>query len=275
MKAGIFVVSLVISKLLIHCVFRGFARRGRVGLNYREEKVPLGYGIVMPFVILAGTVAAASPLLFIQFDSRLLIIAMLCLLVAVAGWLDDYYGSSSVKGFTGHWLAFFKERNVTTGAVKAVTGFFCAFLSAVLIGGSAWSCTVNVLLIALSINVINLLDLRPGRALKGFWLLIAISYFIGEVPPVYQPFLLLTLAVTLASASIDFAGRAMMGDTGSNTLGFAAGVLLASSLPLFLRLILSISFLALHMYAESVSLTRVIDQNKWLRTLDQLGRQQE
>jgi UDP-GlcNAc:undecaprenyl-phosphate/decaprenyl-phosphate GlcNAc-1-phosphate transferase len=274
-NAGIFLGSLVVSRLLIHYVFWWFRRRGRVGVNYRDDTIPLGYGIIIPFVILSGTILCATPLLFVQFDSGLLVMAMLCLLVALAGWLDDHYATKTVKGLTGHWLALINERKITTGAVKALTGLFSAVISSFLIGGSVWNCALNALLIALSINLINLLDLRPGRALKGFWLLLAISYFIGEVQPIYQPLLILTLAATLAGASADFSGRAMMGDTGSNSLGYAAGVLLASSLPLSVRLLLVVSLLTLHVYAESGSLTHVIHKNKWLRTLDEWGRQPE
>src|SRR5207249_359864 len=120
------------------------------------------------------------------------------------------------RGLRGH-LAALRGGRVTTGLLKAGGGLA---LGAWI--GSRLSPTAGVVLaaplIALSANAMNLLDLRPLRALKLFWLLGAAMVW-GGSPPLAQ---LLGLSVPYARLE---AGRAvMLGDTGANALGGVLGV---------------------------------------------------
>jgi magnesium-transporting ATPase (P-type) len=207
----------------------------------------------------------------------------------VLGLLDDLSIDTSVKGWRGHLKAFFRERKVTTGFVKLVAGGLGAFLLA------WWLLAVKVsplmshfslhwlsllflsaLLIALSANTMNLLDVRPSRALKGFWLL-SISGLIVSRGEGWQSSLPLIIG-TIAYAPSDFNRKAMLGDAGSNPLGACFGVWVLNHWMLFpserfsleLWILLAV-FAAVQIYSEFRSLTKDIKQIPPLRWLDELG----
>ena len=81
------------------------------------------------------------------------------------GVLDDLRGSAKRRGLRGH-LGALAHGEVTTGTVKlaglAVTGLGAALLE----GGDPADVVINAGLIAGGANLLNLFDLRPGRAIK-------------------------------------------------------------------------------------------------------------
>src|SRR6478609_7317931 len=96
---------------------------------------------------------------------------------AALGALDDLAGDSGSKGFKGH-LGALAQGQVTTGAVKILGLGLTGLLSAALIDHGSRSretqrhgiptvldTMVGGAVIAGSANLLNLLDLRPGRAL--------------------------------------------------------------------------------------------------------------
>ncbi len=208
---------------------------------------------------------------------------------SVLGLLDDIGGDTAAKGWHGHFRAFFHERKVTTGFVKAVGGGLGALLLAAWFLSVATPSTVPrlslmwlgsllfaTLLIALSANTINLLDVRPSRALKGFWVLSGIGLLVSQGEGWLA--LLPLWAGTLAYAPADFQRRAMMGDAGANPLGACFGVWVLhhwSSLsvvpPSAVQWVLLLLLIALQIYAERRSLTQDIQRIQPLRWLDELG----
>jgi UDP-GlcNAc:undecaprenyl-phosphate GlcNAc-1-phosphate transferase len=81
------------------------------------------------------------------------------------GLVDDLRGSGQHRGLRGH-LGALARGEVTTGTVKlaglAATGLGAALLE----GGDPADVVVNAGLIAGGANLLNLFDLRPGRAIK-------------------------------------------------------------------------------------------------------------
>ena len=77
--------------------------------------------------------------------------------------------------------------------------------------------------IVLCTNVFNLLDLRPGRAIKVFVVLgAALTAASGEVRALWA--LGLFAAPALVAGAYDLRERAMLGDTGANLLGAVGGL---------------------------------------------------
>ena len=84
---------------------------------------------------------------------------------AAFGGYDDLAGTGSRRGFRGH-LGALAKGEVTTGAVKLGGIGATGLVSAALLGGGPADVAVNAGLVAGGANLLNLFDLRPGRALK-------------------------------------------------------------------------------------------------------------
>jgi UDP-GlcNAc:undecaprenyl-phosphate GlcNAc-1-phosphate transferase len=187
---------------------------------------------------------------------------------AAFGAYDDLAGSGDRRGFRGH-LGALRQGEVTTGAVKlggiGVTGM----LSAALAGGSPVDVVINTGLVAGGANLLNLFDLRPGRAIKvavASGALIAAGGSRSGGASVAAP-----LAAALALLREDLGERAMLGDCGANALGAMLGAA-AAGLPRPARIALLAGITGLTAASEKVSFTKVIERTPALRWLDMLGR---
>ena len=187
---------------------------------------------------------------------------------AAFGGYDDLAGSGSRRGFRGH-LGALARGEVTTGAVKlggiGATGLVSA---ALLGGGSPVDVAVNAGLVAGGANLLNLFDLRPGRALK-----VALA---GGTLLATRPAARCAVAAPLGAAAAllpeDLGERAMLGDAGANAIGALLGVAAAASLSRPARLALLTAITGLTAASEVVSFTAVIERTPALRWLDMLGR---
>ena len=183
---------------------------------------------------------------------------------AALGAYDDLAGSGDRRGFRGH-LGALRHGEVTTGAVKlggiGVTGI----ISAALAGGAPADVVINAGLVAGGANLLNLFDLRPGRAIKvaatSGALLGAAGQDAAAVP----------LGAALALLPEDLGERAMLGDAGANALGAMLGAA-AAGLPRTGRVALLSGIIALTAASEKVSFTKVIERTPALHWLDMLGR---
>jgi UDP-GlcNAc:undecaprenyl-phosphate GlcNAc-1-phosphate transferase len=186
------------------------------------------------------------------------------------GFLDDLLGDRSVGGLRGHFRKLFVESKITTGLIKAVGGSAVGVAIARFVFGSSWpESTLNGAIIALSANALNLFDLRPGRACAVFFAvsagLLGISLITSEtLSPLW-----FVVIPTLIVWRRDCRGQAMMGDTGSNLLGASIGLAAVfAAKPLFARLAILGTLTALHIVAERISITDVIERNVLLKRID-------
>jgi hypothetical protein len=179
---------------------------------------------------------------------------------AAFGAYDDLAGSGDRRGFRGH-LGALRHGEVTTGTVKLGGIGVTALLSAVVAGGPAADVVLNAGLVAGGANLVNLFDLRPGRAIKVA-VAIGAPGVIGAAAPV---------AAALALLPEDLGERAMLGDAGANALGALLGAR-AAVLPRPARLALLAGIAGLTAASEKVSFTKVIERTPALRWLDMLGR---
>ena len=262
-----FVLTLSIrEKMLQMIVNSGFTRP-----NFKGCAIPLSAGVIF-FIVLAP---ASIP--FILLGDNDIRGAILLYLFAAAGAsllgiMDDFWGARDISGLLGHFKALAGGK-LTTGAVKALGGGLLALaVGAFLFPGQPWRILDSALIIALSTNMLNLFDLRPGRAGKMFILLYLalVPFFAGTVPAVPASIIFGSL---LAFLPADIKARAMMGDAGSNTLGVVIGVTAAASLDGYYRVGFMTMLILIHVITEKYSLTRIIAANKVLHFLDMLGRE--
>jgi UDP-GlcNAc:undecaprenyl-phosphate/decaprenyl-phosphate GlcNAc-1-phosphate transferase len=179
---------------------------------------------------------------------------------AAFGAYDDLAGSGDRRGFGGH-LGALRHGEVTTGAVKLGGIGATGILSAAVTGGPAADIIINAGLVAGGANLLNLFDLRPGRAIKVA-VAVGAPGAIGTAAPV---------AAALALLPEDLGERAMLGDAGANALGALLGAR-AAALPRPARLALLAGIAGLTAASEKVSFTKVIERTPALRWLDMLGR---
>jgi UDP-N-acetylmuramyl pentapeptide phosphotransferase/UDP-N-acetylglucosamine-1-phosphate transferase len=190
------------------------------------------------------------------------------------GLYDDLVGNrpeQKAKGFAGHLGALRKGR-VTSGLVKiAGVGTAALAASALLSRERPGRGVVDLLLgagvIAGTANLLNLLDLRPGRALKA-GALIGAPLGLGHGGGVAAG----TLGAGAALIKPDLDEDIMLGDAGANALGALLGVALAARTGPAGRAVAVAVLAALTVASERVSFTKVISDTPWLRTLDELGR---
>lgn len=225
---------------------------------------------------------------------------------AVAGYIDDvdqgaHDGGKVAKGLKGH-LGALAHGQVTTGVIKIAGIGASALAASALVGSKATSVgakaadlALNTVLIAGTANLANLLDLRPGRALKATVLVAApLSYFscagakapaLGAsdapsakpVSPASAASAQRLLASGLNAAAItalveDLQETTMLGDTGANAAGALLGTALAANDSWKLRLGAALGVVSLILASEKVSFSKVIAANPALNWLDQLWR---
>jgi hypothetical protein len=220
------------------------------------------------------------------------------------GLYDDLVGDRPghrAKGFRGHLRAL-RAGQVTSGLVK-VLGVGAAGLAAAALlpatprpgrarssarppaittgpaasGGRAGVGTgrahrlVEVVLgaglIAGTANLVNLLDLRPGRALKA-GLLLGAPLATGRHGGLAAG----PAGAAAALLPADLAEDVMLGDAGANALGALLGVALTARTGVAGRAVLLTAVAALTAASERVSFTAVIERTPVLRELDALGR---
>lgn len=243
---------------------------GAVRKNYLGQDIPVSVGLTFPLamlpVFLLYIILGAG-----QDNYQFFLLALT--VISFLGFIDDMLGQRDTLGLRGHLGALLQGR-LTTGGLKALGGGFTAFFIAVILGGAWWNIVLNTLLMALFTNMMNLLDLRPGRAIKGYLLFIMLIVAATLVKIDYL-LLLPLLGAVLCYLPIDVKARAMMGDAGSNVLGLALGIYAASWLPWEARLAFLFFLIAMHIYTEKYSLTTTIENNKLLRAIDQLGRSEK
>ena len=250
--------------------------------NYKNEMIPVGMGIVfLPMIIINSIILGFVTLNNIWFVSssnyNLNIVWLLCLALYIfsmmamffAGALDDLIGNRNVSGLKGHFKSLFKGE-LTTGGFKALFGGFVGLVVSVCISSSIVDIIVNTLIIALSSNLMDLFDLRPGRAIKAY-LVIMIPIYI-TLTGYTKVFPLLILPNVLAYFNTDLKARGMMGDTGSNVLGISIGVLMALGYGIKVRLAWLVFLILMHLITEKFSLTKIIEKNRVLKFIDNLGR---
>jgi UDP-GlcNAc:undecaprenyl-phosphate GlcNAc-1-phosphate transferase len=269
-------VGAVVEGVALYFLLNMLLASGAVRKNYRGNDIPVSVGISFPVsLILVFLFYALIKRYDFSFHIYLIGIISICFL----GFIDDMLGQRDTLGFKGHFGALFKGK-LTTGGFKALGGGIIAFFLALSLSGlePSWKGWVDILLntliIALFTNMLNLLDLRPGRAIKGylFFLLLIILMAAGRVN-----WLLITplLGIILVYFPVDLKARAMMGDSGSNVLGLTLGYYSIVFLSLPYRVAVLLFLIAMHIYTEKFSLTKTIEQVPLLRAIDQAGRSRE
>ncbi|MGO9249537.1 MAG: hypothetical protein ACLQQB_04430 [Solirubrobacteraceae bacterium] len=283
MRALPFLFALALAAILARPTLHALRTGGHVRPNYRERSLPLPFGVL----IIVAALLTLVPVTLIErlartaiLYPRLLPAAVYALGVACLGLIDDAFGSERVdspgspgpRGWRGHGGAALRGE-LSTGMLKAAGSLGLALLTMDYVDAGLsigrWLLAAAVLVLAT--NAFNLLDLRPGRAIKVFVLLAAgLTIGVRELRPLWT--LGLFVGPALIAGAYDLRERAMLGDTGANLLGALAGLWLVLSLSETGQLI-SLALLAiLTVYGELRSISELVSRVPLLRGLDSWGR---
>lgn len=233
--------------------------------NYKNMNIPIGMGLYF-----------IAPLLIISLFSKYIyqneysdLIMAGCIIMSFTGFLDDMNTDKFNKGLKGH-LKMLMKFKLTTGMLKAMTGVFLSFYISLSLSPSVQHLLLNTLLIALFTNFMNLWDLRPGRASKVFILISLILFFF--VPLSGRLYVGVILFAALYYINGDLKGLYMLGDAGSNFMGFFLGTISAVYLDDTFKVVILIMLVLIHAAAEKVSFSKIIKDNRLLNYLDMMGR---
>jgi UDP-GlcNAc:undecaprenyl-phosphate/decaprenyl-phosphate GlcNAc-1-phosphate transferase len=270
-------LAIAISLFLVPAGARGLRDAGLVRENYRGVLLAFPLGAVLA----TAALVTLAPLAFLNDRADLDLLEPglrqwlpYLLGIAFLGFLDDALGRGETvatpRGWRGHWTAL-QGGSLSTGAIKAIGALALAAYVVSGRGLESWRYIADVVLLILTTNLFNLLDLRPGRAEKALALL-AVGLCLGAWT--FEPLELLGIFAgpVLVGAWLTLGERAMLGDTGSNLIGAVAGVWLLTTLSADARLVALVVVLAVTIYGELRSISRTIDSVPPLRWLDSLGR---
>ena len=258
-------------------------------VNFRGRTVSLRGGVG----VAAGAVAASAQLgraLGAGAGTRPAAAAVAATGAAgAAGLIDDldagaHDGQTPAKGLKGHLSALARGR-VTTGAVKIAVIGSGALVAGVLLArhraaaplrrpaATALDAVVSAVTIASWADVHNLLDLRPGRALKAAALLTApLLADRRRAAAASRALAAGCLGAAAAALPGDLMEETMLGDTGANALGALAGTALAAHPARPVRVAAAAAGTGLVLASERVSFTRVSARTPALAALDAVGR---
>jgi UDP-GlcNAc:undecaprenyl-phosphate GlcNAc-1-phosphate transferase len=266
-----FVVATLTALVLAPALRVSLAQSGFVRKNYRGEELPFPFGVV----VFASAVVALVPLglIYAATDESLsadvpATALAFVLGVAALGLADDALSGAS-RGWRGHGAAVLKG-SFSTGALKAAgTLGLALWITAGERRFGDQLLATGVLVLAT--NLFNLLDLRPGRSIKGFVLLGA-GLAIGEGELHTFESLGLFVGPLLVAGIFDLRERAMLGDTGSNLTGALAGLWLVAVLGTTGQVVALAVLTALTAYGEFRSISAFVERTPGFRHLDSIGR---
>lgn len=238
--------------------------------SFSGRTVSLTEGIVAGAGMMTGTLALPTPA---NAGSATAIGA-----AWAAGYVDDHMEArfpAQGKGFHGH-LGALREGKLTSGVVKiGLIGAGAALGTLALPRRGSWFARTltwggQAALVAGTANLANLLDLRPGRALKAasaaaLPLALSRNSVSGSLAAT-------AIGTSAVCARSDLVGETMLGDTGANAIGAGLGMALAASPSAAVRWGSLAAIVGLNAASERVSFSKVIENNRILRAIDEFGR---
>jgi len=277
-----FLLSLaMLLPIILHMLFfrlgmRCLIARKMVRVNFAKKVIPTAGGLLLlgnlsvTFLVIAFFSTYLSVFAYPLKEGLLFLTGSIA--VALWGWQDDRSSDRSSKGFRGHFAALLNEERMTSGLLKALGIGSTSFILSLALSDGVLEMIFDTGILALSCNFLNLFDLRPGRAIKVFWLLGILLFLTTPILSVVPWVMALPIVFTTLLYFVhDARGHIMLGDAGANYLGFLLGYASVMSLSLEVKFVVLLLLILITWLAEYVSFSAYIRSVKWLHRADQWG----
>jgi UDP-N-acetylmuramyl pentapeptide phosphotransferase/UDP-N-acetylglucosamine-1-phosphate transferase len=273
---GQVIVGFLAGRLIWVVVRPAFTTPATLRQNWRDREVVTAAGIVLLLAALvveagravAGTLGAGDG---VGLSGARALVLLVALGFGLLGALDDLMGAGDERGFRGHVASLLGGR-LTTGGLKLLGGAAVALVAVAPVArDSIGRLFADGALVALAANLGNLLDRRPGRAIKvGAVAFMALAFGTGAAHALGG--VAVIIGASLALLLDDLHERLMLGDAGANVVGAVLGFGVVLTCAPSTRLIVLAVMVGLNLLSEVVSFSRVIDAVPPLRFLDRTGR---
>ncbi len=238
--------------------------KGMMVKNYSGKEIVSGAGLI--FIIPCAL--SVFPLWKVVGYKNIFIYIALLFTMVLVGYLDDSLGEDKTKGFKGHIRGVFRG-NISTGIIKMVLTLIIGFMLSRAYFSRLTDIILSTILFCLCVNFINLLDLRPGRATKGF-ILFTVSVLLSS--GLENIWIILPIISSLAIyIKEELHEIYMLGDTGSNLIGGILGLYIIKSASFGLRCTLIVILSLLHIVSEFRSFSVIIESVPLLKLADNFG----
>lgn len=247
----IILITLLASFLLIPV----FKKTGFTKQNYKKKLIPYSGGTVifLGIVISYVIIYAANK---ISYFKMIFFIFALSGIYAV-GMADDVFGDRNIKGIKNNLASIlYKRFSMGIAKVVIIVGISCYIYY--FFNEEYWF--LKGILTALITNFFNLLDLRPGRCIK-FYFVLWIALFYANLRWTGQLYNI-SFLVLAAYYYFDAFGYSMLGDSGANLIGFILGIILSEAISnnVIMIILLIILLTQLQLLFDRFSFTDIISK---------------
>lgn len=265
-------LSILYGLLILPLILKFIKSNAKYKCNYRNKEVYGSAGIAfIPGILFLCTIYLyIEKIICNRMEINVFLILIGVLSAAFTGYIDDNT-DDPVKGIFKH-IKQLLSGNITSGSIKAVTGIIVSFIISLIINNSSIDILISLLIISMTQNFINLLDLRPGRAVKSYFFLSILSLLSLNVSTIFISINLFMIIILFFYIPYEFKEIFMMGDTGSNVLGIIIGITIASSDNYLFKLFTLFILLYAQLFAETGSISALIEHNAILNLIDKAGR---
>lgn len=264
----VLISSSILTFIAIPLFYNMLLNNNSTEINFKRERIPTGMGLI--FALIQTFIIITVSFFIESMDTYTLVYIISILVIGIVGLLDDIVGDKKVKGFKGHILSLFNYK-LTTGGLKLIVGGMSSLLVSIIIHISLIDIIVNTFIIGLFTNIINIFDLRPGRAGKVF-MFFSIILILSSNTDRYNYIIFSLLGIVIVYLPYDLKAKFMMGDIGSNILGITLGIFCVKTQILSARLLFLVFLALINIISEFYSFTDIIANNKLLCYIDKLGR---
>lgn len=259
------IISSVITLPVIFMINYLFKKYNLTKMNYRNIKIPYSGGTII-FTCILISMTISYLLNYISFFKLFFFtVALLC--VYIVGIIDDLFGRQEIKGLKNN-VKLLLKRNFSTGIIKAFGIIIISSYIYFIFKEEYW--LIKGLIVALFSNLFNVFDLRPARSLKLYFIFV---FFLS-----YKSFqwnhnlFIVSTGVIVVYYYFDAFGYCMLGDSGSNLIGFIIGMIIVEvfSLEFFKLFVILIALLLLQIYFDRYSYTNLVEKFDILDFLDRI-----